>query len=223
MAAYYGDFARLENVTIRFDTTNASGAMVTLAGTPSAQVRKGNASGTTSTAGVTLTVDVVTGQHCVDVFLSDAFYAIGEEYTVELAAGTVDGVSVVGRVLGSFSIVNRSTALIEANIIAELADLETKIDTIDDFLDTEIASIISTLAGVPTANQNADALLDRTDAVETAWTPRKVLRIMAAAVAGKVSGSPTAPVFRNITDTKARITATCSLAGDRTVVTLDGT
>ncbi len=70
----------------------------------------------------------------------------------------------------------------------------------------------------------ADALLDRADAIETAWTVRKVLRIMAAAMGGKASGAATnSPVYRNITDTKARITATTDVNGNRTAVTLDGT
>lgn len=70
----------------------------------------------------------------------------------------------------------------------------------------------------------ADALLDRADAIETAWTVRKVLRIMAAAMGGKASGAATnSPVYRNITDTKARITATTDASGNRTAVTLDGT
>lgn len=73
-------------------------------------------------------------------------------------------------------------------------------------------------------NAAADALLDRANAIETAWTVRRVLRIMSAAMGGKASGAATnTPVYRDITDTKDRITATTDVNGNRTAVTLDGT
>ena len=73
------------------------------------------------------------------------------------------------------------------------------------------------------ANEIADALLDRADAVETSWTVRKVLRIIAAACAGKLSGAATATnTIRDITDSKDRITATVDADGNRTAITLDG-
>jgi hypothetical protein len=107
---YLGDFTVGQTVTCRFHTTDASGAPVTLAGSPVARVRRGSGSGTTITTGVTLTVDVVTGQHNVDVDTSSGYIAAAD-YTIELSAGTVSGVSVAGRVLGSFSIANRAGAL----------------------------------------------------------------------------------------------------------------
>ena len=45
---------------------------------------------------------------------------------------------------------------------------------------------------------------------------------MASALAGKATGLPNAPVFRDINDTKDRITATTDNDGNRSVVTLDG-
>jgi hypothetical protein len=82
----------------------------------------------------------------------------------------------------------------------------------------------SAVGDIPTANQNADALLDRADAVETGWTLRKALRILTAFAAGKTSGMGTsAPVFRNITDSKNRISATLDVDNNRTAVTSDGT
>lgn len=59
--------------------------------------------------------------------------------------------------------------------------------------------------------------------IETGWTPRQIMRIMAAALAGKVSGSDAnAPAFRSVTDSKARITATTDADGNRLSVSLDG-
>lgn len=79
-------------------------------------------------------------------------------------------------------------------------------------------------ATIPTATQNADALLDRTDGVETSVTPRMTLRIMLSALAGKLSGAATATnTFRNVGDTKNRIVSTVDADGNRTAVTVDGT
>lgn len=60
--------------------------------------------------------------------------------------------------------------------------------------------------------------------IEGTYTALEVNRIIAAALAGKVSGSGTnAPVFRSLTDTKDRITATTDVDGNRLSITLDAT
>lgn len=75
---------------------------------------------------------------------------------------------------------------------------------------------------VPSANTNADALLDRAAGVETGMTPRQSLRVMLSALCGKLSGAGTATVkIRDTNDTKDRITATVDTVGDRTAVTLN--
>jgi hypothetical protein len=77
---------------------------------------------------------------------------------------------------------------------------------------------------VPTANQNADALLDRANAIETGWTPRQVLRVIGSTTAGELSGAGTATeVFRALDDSKARVTATVDENGNRTAITFDKT
>jgi hypothetical protein len=76
------------------------------------------------------------------------------------------------------------------------------------------------------ANEIADALLDRASAVDT-YTVRQLLRIMAAALAGKSSGAVASQastmIFRAIDDSKARITGVLDANGNRTSVTVDGT
>jgi hypothetical protein len=68
----------------------------------------------------------------------------------------------------------------------------------------------------------ANALLDLSNGVETSVTVRQSLRLMAAVLLGKVSGADTdAPVFRDVNDTKDRVTATTTADGNRTAVTLD--
>lgn len=66
-----------------------------------------------------------------------------------------------------------------------------------------------------------DYVVESTQTVS--YTVLNVLRIIASALAGKVSGAQTnTPVFRNIVDTKNRITMTTDNDGNRTSVTLDG-
>jgi len=60
-------------------------------------------------------------------------------------------------------------------------------------------------------------------ALEGTYTAEEVMRIVAAALAGKASGlASNAPVFRDLNDTKDRITATTDAYGNRTAVTVDG-
>ena len=107
---YLGDFAAGATLDFFFNTRQADGTPITLAGTPAVNAYKGNATGTEVTTGITLTVgfDSVTGLHHVRVVLSDAFYEAGYDYHLILTAGTVDGVSVVGTRIAEFSIANRS-------------------------------------------------------------------------------------------------------------------
>lgn len=59
---------------------------------------------------------------------------------------------------------------------------------------------------------------------ESTLTYQQMFRLMLAALAGKVSGMDgLAPVFRNVADSKARITVTGDQYGNRSSVTLDGT
>lgn len=74
----------------------------------------------------------------------------------------------------------------------------------------------------PTANENADGLLDRTAGIETSRTPRQGLRLMLAALCGKASGLATATaVYRDTNDSVDRISATVDADGNRSAVTLN--
>lgn len=66
----------------------------------------------------------------------------------------------------------------------------------------------------------ADALLTRTDGVETGWTLQQTQRIIAAATAGKLSGAATTTnTMRGLTDASDRITSTVDADGNRSAVT----
>ncbi|HLB80616.1 MAG TPA: hypothetical protein VJJ77_08930, partial [Dongiaceae bacterium] len=84
------------------------------------------------------------------------------------------------------------------------------------------ASIAADIAAVPTAAANADALLDKTNGVETGLTLRQCLRLVSATLFGKLSGAATTTVaIRDFGDTKNRISATVDADGNRVAVVTD--
>jgi hypothetical protein len=86
-------------------------------------------------------------------------------------------------------------------------------------------TLADVLEGDPTAapateQELADAVLD--EVVEGSFTLRQLQRMFAAAMLGKASGLATSTaVFRDLGDTKPRITATVDADGNRSAVTLD--
>jgi hypothetical protein len=108
---YRGDFGAGQVVRFLFSTYSNTNAPITLAGSPVASVYRDNGVAE-ATAGVTLTVDfdAKTGLHLIEVNTASdtAFYAVGSDFAVVFTAGTVDAVSIVGTVVGSFSLANRS-------------------------------------------------------------------------------------------------------------------
>ncbi|RLG33432.1 hypothetical protein DRN97_05065 [Methanosarcinales archaeon] len=77
-------------------------------------------------------------------------------------------------------------------------------------------------AGFSLSDAGVDDIFE--EVVEDSTTFRQMLRIIFAALAGKSSGGGTTTVrFRDIADTKDRITATVDSDGNRTAITLDGT
>jgi hypothetical protein len=113
MSEYYGDLSLGQTIRIPFNTQKADGTAITLAGTPSVAVYKDGGT-TEDTDGVSLSVDFdgKTGSHraIIDTSVDPTFFSSGSDFVVQLAAGTVDGTSVAGAVLGSFSIANRNRA-----------------------------------------------------------------------------------------------------------------
>lgn len=142
--AYIGDITLGDTIDFKFSTVGTTGAPTTLAGSPVVSAYVDNST-TQLTAGITLSVDfdAVTGLHNVRVVASGANgYAAQTNVDLVITAGTVGGTSVVGYVIGSFSIENRSTQAIEA-----------KTDN--------LPAAPAATGDIPTAVQNADALLGR--------------------------------------------------------------
>ena len=89
-------------------------------------------------------------------------------------------------------------------------------------IDTD--AITATGLAADAANEIADALLNRANAIETGLTPVQAIRLIAAVLAGKVSGGGTGTVtVRNaVADSKDRIVATTPDAnGNRSAITVD--
>lgn len=108
MSKHLGDFDTSTVVYGKFTTFRPStGAAYTLGGTPALSVYKDNST-TQSTTGVTLTADFdsVTGLNhfAIDTSADGTFYSSGSFFDVVITTGTVDSVSVVGAVVGSFTL-----------------------------------------------------------------------------------------------------------------------
>ena len=165
---YLGDYAEdYATLNFKFSTHKADGTPIALAGTPAVSVYKGNGT-TQSTAGITLSVDFdsVTGLNNVLIDLSaDAFYAVGNDYSVVITAGTVNGVSVVGTVVAHFSIENRNiTAAVPTveQIRAEIDSNSTQLAAILEDTGTTIPALINSDSGAGTI-QHTYTVTDSSD------------------------------------------------------------
>lgn len=105
------------------------------------------------------------------------------------------------------------------HMAAELAGVG-DIDAVATATGSMSASITAAGSALTTANVG-NAVLDALNGVEDDWTLRQALRIILAALGGKVSISGSTVTFRDVNDTTDRITATTDENGQRTVVTLD--
>lgn len=150
------------------------------------------------------------GLHATGIGTGSGIHAIGGATGngMSLVGGSASGNGLNASVTSGNEIDANITGNITGNLSGSVGSLTTNNDK----------------TGYTLSNTGIDNMLDRTDGVETGYTLRQTLRIMAAALAGKLSGAATATVtIRNITDSKARVTATVDADGNRSAVTLDGT
>jgi hypothetical protein len=90
-------------------------------------------------------------------------------------------------------------------------------------VDTALADYGAAQPGdIPTANANADALLDRASAVDT-YTVRQILRVLAAALGGEITFSGNTASVGAIDGSKNRITSETDAQEQRTNITIDAT
>ena len=159
---YKEDYATLNH---KFTTRALTGIPTQLAGSPVVSVYKGSATDSEKTSAesyITLAVDFdgITGLNNVLIDLSgDAFFAVGEDYSIVITTGTVDGVSVVGETVATFSIENRSANTTVPDAAGTAAGL---IGALNDF-DGTGATLHSDYDAAKTAAQ-AGAEMDLVDA-----------------------------------------------------------
>lgn len=118
------------------------------------------------------------------------------------------------------------TGLATGAAVSSLASTLTTITGLVDDLETRLtaarAGYLDNLnSGVPLSAAAVDAIID--DAVEGSTTLRQAVRLILAALTGKSAGGGTSTItFRDIGDTKDRISATIDANRNRTAVTRDG-
>lgn len=131
---YLGDYqVDYADLNFKFTSRTTAGVPSTLGPTgspqagPTVSVYKSNGAVQT-TSGVTITADFdsITGLNNVKIDLSAGgspdFYVAGEDYSVVLEVGTVNGVNVAGEVLATFSIENRTVSGLNDPTAAAIAD-----------------------------------------------------------------------------------------------------
>lgn len=147
-----GDFSTGATVYLPFLTEDAIGTPITLAGTPAVSVYKDGGT-TESASGVSLTVDFDsrTGSHLVaiDTSSSGAFYATGHEFRAVLTAGTVNGVSKVGAVLGTFSLGKLATSSSVAAVQSDTDDIQTRLPSalVGGRMDVSVGAVVTGVIG----------------------------------------------------------------------------
>lgn len=214
MSKHYGDFAAGQTVRIEFNTAApTTGAPVTLT-SGSLQVVK-DGSNVTPSGGVTLTTDAgsVTGRHTVVITTAtDATtFSAGSEYSIRLAGSSaVAGVSVLGRLVGSFSIANRAVAPITGTRAGYLDNLATAPAT---------AGAAMTLTSGE-RDAMAAALLDLADGIESGETPRQTLRLIRAVLAGVATETSGTYVLKRKDGTTTAVTVVHDATGNRTSSTV---
>lgn len=111
--SYLGDIRLGDTIDFKFTTVDTAGVPITLAGSPVISAYVGNST-TEITAGITLTVDfdARTGMHNVRVVATSGNgFATTTNVELVITTGTVSGASVIGYVVGTFSIENRSAVM----------------------------------------------------------------------------------------------------------------
>lgn len=128
--------------------------------------------------------------------------------------GAFSAMAVLIADLPTSSELNTALAGADDAVLAQVALIKLRTDLIPDNP--------AAVEDIPTAGQNAVALLDLEDGIETDLTFRQAQRLQTSALAGEVSGASTeAVVIKNTTGDKDRITATVDEHGNRSEVVTD--
>jgi len=201
---YWGDFPLGETLNFLFTTRRSTGLPTVFAGTPALRVYE-DVNLAQITAGVTVTVDhdAVVGLNRANIVATSGNgYESGKTYSVVVQAGTVDGTSVVGEVVGTFTI-DRGAALrptTAGRTLDVAATGEAGIDldnTIGTLAAAQIATDALTAAKIATdaINKIARAIGIQTN---TAFNDIKFLFVAASDHVTPVTGATGTAVTRSI-------------------------
>lgn len=149
----------------------ATGIPTVLAGSPVLSVLEEN-NATPITAGVSVSVDrasVVGLNEATIVATSGNGYENGKSYGIYISTGTVDGVSVIGEVVGEFTIGQSAAAVDLANVTDGLSALKALLDIIDTNVDDIETDTGTTIPGLIAALNDLSAAEVNTQ-VDLAWT-----------------------------------------------------
>jgi len=240
------DYTLADTIYLMFTTRAfASGAPTQLAGTPVVSAYE-NDSATQITAGITLGVDhdTVTGLNLLTIVATGANgYEAGKDYNMVITTGTVGGVSVVGEVVGTFSLQRSAAAVDLANgtdglgaiktdtaaILVDTADMQpklgspaadvsadiaaVKVDTAAILIDT--AEIGAAGAGLTEAGGDGDHLT----AINLPNQTMDITGSLSGSV-GSVTGNVGGDVQGNVDGSVASVTAGVTLNADQSAVTI---
>lgn len=136
------------------------------------------------------------------------------DFLPSATAGAAGGVFIAGANAAT-SITTALTANVIGNVTGNLSGSVGSLTTNNDKTGYALTS--------GERNSIADALLDRTDAIETGITPRQALRGSTAMLFGVVTGAQTGTeVFKNPSGANSRIVITDTSAGNRSAVDTTG-
>lgn len=191
------------------------------------------ASPTNITAGVITTVTTVTNQLTAAAIATGVWQdttagdfttasSIGKSlFTSGNAPGAASGLALVGSNVGAATSVSGAVGSV-TGAVGSVTGAVGSVGAGGIAAASFAANAIDNAAlATSAANEIADALLDRANAIETGYTLRQAVRLTAAAVAAKLSGAATTTVtIRALDDSADRITATVDANGNRSAVTL---
>lgn len=227
---YHGDVTLEDTIDIKFTTVQSTGAPTTLAGSPVISAYIGNST-TQITAGITLSVDFdsVTGLNNVRVAATSANgYTAGTNVALVITTGTVNSVSAVGYVVGTFSISARSA--LRPTVAGRTLDVSAGGEGGVDWANVGSPSTTVSLSGttvattttatnVTTVNGLAAGVLTATAIAGDAITAAKVAADVGTEIATAVlSAASSSPITANMTQISGD-----SAAADALETAFDGT
>ena len=178
---HLGDFAPATVLYFMFTTYRpSSGAAYTLAGSPVVRVYKnGSTTQHTTTYNVTADFDSIAGLNyfTIDTSADGTFYAAGGMFTCVLEAGTVDSVSIVGTVVGTFTL--NATAALRPTTAGRTLDVSSGGEAGVDWANVGSPSTTVNLSGT-TVKTATDVETDTADIQS---------RLPAALVSGRIDAS----------------------------------